>query len=78
MSDYSSGMALTFAPHCSRCAVLEADLAALREQRCETCRHSVRYTDNGSLYCYVLRNALNDVPCQLVGYRCGAWARREP
>ena len=48
--------------------------AAVRGRVCGTCRRSVRYMDNGILYCDLLRNATADVPCQLVGNTCGAWA----
>jgi hypothetical protein len=70
---------VTFAPPCAKCEQLKADLAALQEQRCETCRY--RMPDNG---CGLHDSRLRDdgnyeyVPCADFGHRCGAWARREP
>lgn len=52
----------------------EAALAAVREQRCETCRDSVEAT-SGVRYCV---GPGHGVACEEFGHRCGAWARREP
>lgn len=50
----------------------DAALAALREQRCETCEYA---RDKAPMVC--LRQAPSFL-CSAVNFGCRAWARREP
>lgn len=68
-----------------RCLKAESDLAARREQRCETCRHQTihPYRSNDP-FCALTRMTdgvhptVTTVPCRFLGGGCLAWARREP
>jgi hypothetical protein len=67
---------------------LAADLAALRQQRCETCQHRfVGMAPAGRPHYAYCKRTMTPIPelgtqtyatCEMLGNGCLAWARREP
>jgi hypothetical protein len=56
-----------------RWKMAESELAALKAQTCKTCQHLFRSPDQ-SVRDYCEEHECN---CEVVGHRCGRWAKRE-